>query len=76
MVVVVVVVVLVVIIIIVVVGGGGNNFYTWTLGKPMYGFGKIKSKTPFSLVFSMPMYGLDAHVWSRRGVTPHSEILV
>ena len=23
-----------------------------------------------------PMYGLDAHVWSRRGVTSHSEIIV
>ncbi len=23
-----------------------------------------------------PMYGLDAHVWPREGVTPHSEIIV
>ncbi len=64
-----------------VVGGGGNNFYTWVLGEPMYGFEKFKARSYIFVIFSSflfqkPMYALNAHVWSRRGVTPHSEIVV
>ena len=36
---------------VVVVVGGGNNFYTWALPETMYGFEKIKSKTPYFFVF-------------------------
>ncbi len=64
---------LLVIPVVVAVVGGGITF--------MHGFEKIKSKTTYFSFFlfsffQKPMYGLDAHVWSRRGVTPHSEIIV
>ena len=51
----------------VVVVVGGKNFYTWASGEPH-----------FLSFFQKNMYGLDAHVWSRKGggVTPHSEIMV
>ncbi len=49
----------------------------------MYGLEEFNSITPYfyhflSFSFQKPMYGLNAHVWSRRGggVTPCSEIIV
>ncbi len=69
----------VVVVVVVVVVGGGITFIHGHFREPMYGFEKIKSKTPcFSFLFQNPMYGLEAHVWprEREGVTPHSEIIV
>ncbi len=51
-----------VVVVVVVVGGGGNNFYTWALGEPMYGFEKIKSKTPYFCHFSSFLIS-KAQVW-------------
>ncbi len=70
-----------VVVVVVVVGGGGITFIHGHLREPMYGFEKIKSKTPYFYLFIflnfkspcivwMPMYGQE------RGVTPHSEIIV
>ena len=70
------VVVVVVVAVVVVFVGGGNNFYTWAFQRAHVWPRKLKRKTLyiFSFLFQKTMYGFDAHVWSKRGVTPYSEI--
>ncbi len=62
---------LVTLVVVVVVVVGGITF--------LHGLSQNSKAEPdifFIFQFQKPMYGLIAHVWSGRGVTPHSKIIV
>ncbi len=63
---------------VVVVVGGGITFIHGLSQRPCMVLKKSKARPHifYFFKFQKPMYGLDAHVWPREGVTPHSEIIV
>ncbi len=59
---------------------GGNNFYTWAFRRAHVWSKKNQKQNPIFFVllifFSKAHVWFECHVWSKRGVTPHSEIII